>query len=109
MALQAIPTAHTELLFHLHKALDSEAFENMKYMVKADEFGGFQPGELEMINTQRDMLEKLEQKGIIRVGDYRKLKQLMEKIDRTSLILKIEVAEKELCKQGTCRPTQFEN
>ena len=80
MALQPTPTAHMNLFLQLHKALDSDAFKNMKVMVKADEFGGFQPGELEMINTPRDMLEKLEQKGIIGVGDYRKLKLLMEKI-----------------------------
>ena len=101
MALQATPTAHTVLLLRLHNALDSEAFENMKYTVKADEFGGFQPGELEKINTTSEMLEKLEQKGIIRVGDYRKLKQLMVKIDRRAQIDNIEDTEKELQKQGT--------
>ena len=81
-------------------------FDNIKDTVKADEFGSFKAGELEGINTVAELLESLEHKGIIRVGDYRKLKEIMEKIGRIDVVIDvINETERVLQEQGKSKGT----
>ncbi|XP_022084273.1 caspase-3-like [Acanthaster planci] len=97
---RGIPTAHTELLYELGKQLLGDQFEEMKEMVKAEEFGNLKPGELEKIKTPAELFQKLQHKNIIRVGDYRKLRLLGKKLGIQDLIDLIEDAERALRKEG---------
>ena len=81
-------------------------FDNIKDTVKADEFGSFMTGELDGIKTVAELLESLEHKGIIRVGDYRKLKEIMEKIGRIDVVIDvINETERVLQEQGKSKGT----
>ena len=105
MALTATPIPHVDLCFKLRQTLTLDNFDNIKYMVKADEFGGFKAGELEGINTVAELLENLEYRRIIRVGDYRKLKEILEKIGRIDVIDVINETERVLQEQGKSKGT----
>ena len=60
---------------------------------------------MEGIKTVAELLESLEHKGIIRVGDYRKLKEIMEKIGRIDVIDVINETERVLQEQGKSKGT----
>ena len=100
MALTATPTPHVDLRLKLGKNLTLDNLDKLKGTVKADEFGGFKAGELEGIKTVAELLKSLEYRRIIRVGDYRKLKEIMEKIGRIDVIDVINETERVLQEQG---------
>ena len=105
MALTATPIPHAELSLKLNKTLTFYNFDKMKDTVKADEFGGFKAGELDGIKTVAELLKSLEYKRIIRVGDYRKLKEILERIDRIDVIDVINETECALQEQGKSKGT----
>ena len=76
-------------------------FDNIKGTVKADEFGSFKAGELEGIKNSYKVAGGFRvYKRIIRVGDYRKLKEILEKIVRIDVIDVINETERALQGQG---------
>ena len=94
------PRDHNELLLVLKRTLTDEALGDMKMVVRAREFGGFLDAELEKIKYVRDMLFALEVKGVIGVGHYGNLREIMKSIDYVAVIADIDRTEQYLKEKG---------
>ncbi len=100
MPLEKVPKEHIDLLLHLKRTLTTDALEDMKLAVRADEFGGFQDAELEKIQNVREMLRELEVRGIIGVGKYMKLKDIMRSIGYVAVLEDIDQTQTNLFEKG---------
>lgn len=91
---------HSTLLQDLANNLTDENFQKLKSHCKAEEYGRLGFGQLEKIKTPSELFERLQQKAVIKEGNYAKLKNLLKLCENEDAIDLVKRAETDLTQAG---------
>lgn len=91
---------HSTLLQDLANNLTEENFQKLKNHCKNEDYGRLGVGQLEKINSPSELFERLQQKAVIKEGNYIKLKNLLKLCENVDAIDLVEKAERELAQAG---------
>ncbi|XP_030853606.1 uncharacterized protein LOC100891245 isoform X2 [Strongylocentrotus purpuratus] len=90
-------TIHRALFRNISRGTTEEDLNEIKKELKHPDFGGFGAGEIQRyLKTTEDVLQKLENKGKIKIGDYKKLRKLAETLGLQPILNFVAQAEDSL-------------